>query len=431
MTHDEKVKKLVGEFSSISGPVSLDKKTSNLFRRGDNAKNRLDVSLFNKVLSIENGLACVEGMITMEELATATLEKGLIPEVLVDLKTITAGGAVSGIAIESSSFKYGLFHETVEEMEVLTPKGEVVICSKKENSDLFYTLPNSYGTLGYILSLKIRLKKAKKYVKVTHLKYSDFKKCFEDLEMFFRNGEQDFLDGVVFGRDSQVITLGEFVDEAPNVSNYTYMNIYYKSLLKKDGDHLKTFDYLFRWDTDWWWGSQITPIKYTLLRFIFGKWALNSKTYSKLMRLGHKYPLISKLLVKDAEKEPVIQDIGIPRNNWEAFLDFLLTEIKILPIWLCPFKGNSDYPLFALEDRIYLDFGFWGFAQTKSVNMKWNRLVEAKTKDMKGIKSLYSEVTYSEDEFWETIDRDKYEIVKQKYDPEGRLKNLYEKLTNK
>ena len=43
------------------------------------------------------------------------------------LKTITLGGAVTGLGIESSSFRNGLPHESVREIEVLTGEGQVVV----------------------------------------------------------------------------------------------------------------------------------------------------------------------------------------------------------------------------------------------------------------------------------------------------------------
>ena len=78
--------------------------------------------------------ADVEGMITYEALVDETLRYGLLPAVVPQFKTITVGGAVSGLGIESSSFKYGLVHETVEEMEILTGTGAIVTCSRSRES---------------------------------------------------------------------------------------------------------------------------------------------------------------------------------------------------------------------------------------------------------------------------------------------------------
>lgn len=114
---------------------------------------------FDRVLHVDPDrmFADVEGMTTYEAFAGETLRYGLLPAVVPQLKTITIGGAVSGVGIESSSFRYGLVHETVEEMDVLLGDGSVLVCSSTLNPDLFYGFANSYGTLGYILRLKVRL----------------------------------------------------------------------------------------------------------------------------------------------------------------------------------------------------------------------------------------------------------------------------------
>ena len=124
-------------------PVRLGKKTSNLFRPRTGAAHRLDVSAFSGVLAVEDGYAEVLGMTTYEDLVDATLPTGQMPLVVPQLKTITLGGAVTGVGIESSSFRNGLPHESVVEMDVLTGDGQVVTCSRTQHPDLFFGFPTS------------------------------------------------------------------------------------------------------------------------------------------------------------------------------------------------------------------------------------------------------------------------------------------------
>jgi hypothetical protein len=58
---------------------------------------------------------------------------------------------------QTSSHKYGLFNDTVLEAEVILSSGEVVICSKTQNRELFDALPWSYGTLGFLASVTIKV----------------------------------------------------------------------------------------------------------------------------------------------------------------------------------------------------------------------------------------------------------------------------------
>ena len=94
-------------------------------------------------------------MCTYEHLVDATLPHGLIPYVVPQLRTITLGGAVTGLGIESTSFRNGLPHESVVEMDIFTGAGEVV--TTRPGDDLFDTFPNSYGSLGYATRLRIQL----------------------------------------------------------------------------------------------------------------------------------------------------------------------------------------------------------------------------------------------------------------------------------
>jgi len=100
------------------GPVRLAKRTSNLFRARRASAERLDVRGLDHVLAIDPvaRTADVQGITTYEHLVDATLAHGLMPLVVPQLKTITVGGAVSGLGIESSSFRSGLPHESVIEM---------------------------------------------------------------------------------------------------------------------------------------------------------------------------------------------------------------------------------------------------------------------------------------------------------------------------
>ncbi len=158
-------------------PVRLAKRTSNLFRPRSAAFGpRLDVGAFDGVLSVDPGArtADVQGMTTYEHLVDATLRHSMMPLVVPQLRTITLGGAVTGLGIESSSFRNGLPHESVLELEVMTGDGRVVVARPDgAHRDLFHGFPNSYGTLGYALRLRIELEPVRPYVRLRHLPFAD------------------------------------------------------------------------------------------------------------------------------------------------------------------------------------------------------------------------------------------------------------------
>src|SRR5690606_31049561 len=70
--------------------------------------------------------ADVQGMCTYEDLVAATLPHGLMPFVVPPLRTIPLGGAVTGLGIESTSFRNRLPHQSVLELDLPTRPGHLV-----------------------------------------------------------------------------------------------------------------------------------------------------------------------------------------------------------------------------------------------------------------------------------------------------------------
>ena len=418
------------------GEIRLGKTTSNLFRDRQTQDRALDVSDFQHVLSVapQTRVIETEGMVTYEALSDAALTHGLMPAVVPQLKSITIGGAIGGIGIESSSFRYGLPHETVLEMDVLLGNGDIICCTPdNEYRDLFFGLANSYGSLGYILRLKIEGIPVKPYVRLTHLHFRDPEEFFARLEAATRES-YDFVDGAVFSPGEHYLVLGEFCDEAPYTSDYTYLNIFYRSIRQRSEDYLTIRDYLWRWDTDWFWCSKNLYVQNPLMRRLLGRGRLNSITYQKVMRWNTRVGLTRRLnTLMGIHREAVIQDVDIPLENAPAFLDFFEREIGIRPVWLCPARhdrNRGEYPLFPMrDDTLYINFGFWDGVRSRQNYPRghFNRMIEDEVAELGGIKSLYSESFYTQEAFDRQYGGSQYRALKARYDPDRRLKDLYQK----
>ena len=198
----------------------------------------LAVDGLDRVLSVDPvaRTADVAGMTTYEDLVAATLPHGLMPLVVPQLKTITLGGAVVGLGIESTSFRDGLPHESVIEADVLTGTGEIL--STVDHPDLLAGLPNSYGTLGYALRLRIELAPVRPFVRLRHIRFDTAEETATALAEITATrrwaGERvDFCDGTVFSPQEHYLSLGEMVDTAPYLSDYTGQGIYYRSIQER------------------------------------------------------------------------------------------------------------------------------------------------------------------------------------------------------
>lgn len=443
--HQRAVEALRRSYEAIPAgtPVRLAKKTSNLFRwRDPSAAPGLDVSGFDRVLSVDadERTAQVQGMTTYEDLVDATLPHGLMPTVVPQLKTITLGGAVTGLGIESTSFRDGLPHEGVLELEVLTGDGRIVTATRdNEHADLFYGFPNSYGTLGYSLRLKIELRPVRPYVRLRHLRFGDAaelaKAMGEITESGVYEGETvDFVDGTVFGPDEQYITLGFFADDAPYTSDYTGQGIYYRSIQERSVDFLTVRDYIWRWDTDWFWCSKPFGVQYKPVRRLWPGRYRRSDVYRKLVALDRKYGLSAKVYERRGlpAREDVIQDIEVPVERGHEFLEHFSKNVGMSPVWMCPLRlrGERSWPLYPLAPgEVYVNFGFWGTVALPPGQRDgyFNRIVEEEVSALGGHKSLYSTAFYDEEEFRARYNGSAYDKLKAAYDGSGRLLGLYDK----
>ena len=444
--HEAAVARLREAYAALppGAPVRLAKRTSNLFRFRD-AEARaaeLDVSAFGHVLSVDpvTRTARVGGMTTYEDLCDATLPHRLMPLVVPQLKTITLGGAVTGLGIESTSLRNGMPHESVTELEILTGDGRVVVATEdNEHAGLFRGFPNSYGTLGYSLSLTIELEPVRPYVHLRHFPFDRAEACMEAVSQIaaegsYRGHKADFLDGTAFAPGELYLTVGAYSDVAPWRSDYTGQQIYYQSVRRDKEDFLTIRDYLWRWDTDWFWCSRPFGVQKPLVRRLWPRRYRRSDVYRKLVALDRRYGLTGSLTRKRRlpAREAVIQDVEIPVGRGAEFLRHFAAQVGMSPVWMCPLRlrGERAWPLYPLRPgEVYVNFGFWGtvpLPEGKSDGYH-NRLVEDEVARLDGHKSLYSTSFYTEEEFYELYNGEAYRALKRAYDGEGRLLGLYEK----
>ncbi|MCP4469421.1 MAG: FAD-binding oxidoreductase [Gammaproteobacteria bacterium] len=350
----DKKEKLISEYASGKVAFRLHKTTmTNLFRYGGNdARDRsgLRVDEFNQVIGIDPETATidVEGMTTIETVLQATLRHNLLPKISPELKHITIGGAIVGIGIESSCFLHGFLHDSLIQAEVLLPGGETVICTAdNEYADLFHALPNSFGTLGYVLRATLSLMHATQYVRLTNSNHENVSHYLESFEAHMDQPEGVFLEGLFYNRKELYLTSGKFIENARNPVNiYRGDPFYLKSRTATQLD-MNTDDYIFRFDPDWFWNVPDHGV-YNIFRQLSPRRFRNSSFYTHYTRL--KRGLCDLLGIRNPTEEELIQDWVIPWHRAEEFIDFILDNIDIqgqpwvaLPI--VPKTRATLYPL--------------------------------------------------------------------------------------
>ncbi len=443
--HAAGVERLLASYRSIpaTAAVRLAKPTSNLFR--DRAKRNapgLDVSGLTNVIAVDpdSRTADVAGMCTFEDLVAATVPYGLSPLVVPQLKTITLGGAVAGLGIESASFRNGLPHESVLEMDILTGTGELLTVSPQEHPDLYRAYPNSYGTLGYSTRLRIELEPIKPFVALRHVRFHSLTDMVSAMDRIidtggFDDAPVDYLDGVVFDADESYLCVGVRTTTPGPVSDYTGQRIYYRSIQHDTGtkeDRLTMHDYFWRWDTDWFWCSGAFGAQNPRLRRWWPRRYRRSSVYWKLIALDRRLGIADRIEKRNGRppRERVVQDIEVPLERTTEFLEWFLDAVPIAPIWLCPLRlrDQDSWPLYPIRPgRTYVNIGFWSSVPVGATEGATNRSIEAKVGSLAGHKSLYSDSYYSREEFDELYGGETYKTVKKTYDPDSRLLDLYAK----
>ena len=470
--HQQGVERLQRSFEAVpkGQRVRPAKKTSNLFRSRAGSEAGLDVSGLTGVIDIDPvaRTADVQGMCTYEDLVDATLAYGLLPTVVPQLRTITLGGAVTGMGVESSCFRLGLPHEAVTEMDVLTGTGEILTSSPTQNPDLYRAFPNSYGSLGYAVRLRITLEKVPPFVALRYVRFDDAADLAHAIDQITAEqsweGERvDYVDGVAFALDEMYLVLGRGCDDEAPVSDYTRDKIFYRALQHPRGttrDWLTIHDYIWRWDTDWFWCSRAFGTQNPKIRRFWPRDLRRSSVYWKFVALDRRFSIDNKMQAHRGlpDRERVVQDIEVTSDRLKEFLTWFFTTCEVQPVWLCPIRlregaeqlttvgdlltgtaarswgaDRAPWPLYPLEPgAIWVNVGFWSTVPVDLLGPNapegaFNRAIEDKVEELGGHKSLYSEAFYDRATFESHYGGKIPEMMKEVYDPAGRFPTLYDK----
>jgi decaprenylphospho-beta-D-ribofuranose 2-oxidase len=127
-----------------------------------NAENiLLDLTRMRRILNWDPqaGIIVVEPGVTIQQLWQFTIEDGWWPSVVSGTMFPTLGGAAAMNIHGKNNFKVGPIGDSILEFDLMTPSGEALICSREQNSDLFYAAIGGFGMLGVIIRLTLQLKK--------------------------------------------------------------------------------------------------------------------------------------------------------------------------------------------------------------------------------------------------------------------------------
>jgi len=427
LTHKQKINRIIKKLKEYKStkPVSLKKKaiSHEVPKLSDkrHSDEKIDISDLNEILYIdaEERICIAEPGVTFVDLVNATLKYNLVPIIVPELKTITIGGAIAGCSIESMSYKHGGFHDTCLEYEIISAKGDVFVCTpENDNNLLFQMVHGTFGTLGIISKLKFKLIPAKPYVKIIYERYDNLENYKSAIWEHFKKKDVDFMDGIIHSPTEYILSVANFIDEAPYTNRYDWTKIYYKSTKERKEDYLKTPDYFFRYDKG---VTNVNP-KSFFGRLIFGKFVNSTKTLKLVKKFRWLIP---------PKRIPITVDVFIPFSKVNNFMEWYKKEVNHFPLWCVPYKIVRHYEWISsnflkTKDELFLDLAIYGMKQKNDKN--YYKIIEDELMKIGGIKTLISNNYYSESDFWKTWNKENYYKVKHKTDPNNIFRDLYTKM---
>jgi len=359
----------------------------------------------------------VEPAVTIGFLNRVLVNSGYTLPIVPELDTLTIGGLVMGGGIESTSHKYGLFHQLCVEFEMVTADGECVTASQETNQDLFKAVPMSYGTLGFLTSTKLRILKYKPFIKIDYLPTHRLEETIEVLERETKKAQgNDSVEGIAFSKDKAVIMTGTFVDEDQiETDKINNMGLWYKpwfyqyvELFLMKGpmtEYVPTLAFHQRHNKPTFWLSHIwLPWASNPLARLLTGWILPMN--QQLLQLVKE-----TFLGGDFEDNFVLQDFILQLKHIKKAIEFNHEVTGIYPLWMVPATLDPKE-----DDNIFVDLGVYGFSKIPNFagRDKTLRMFEKFTLDHNGYQALYAETLMSHEEFCQMFAkyREQYQLVR-------------------
>ena len=426
-TYQQKIKNIQ---SQINQNKQLSKQDGHVFGLPKQKTPKLDLSSLTDIIDIDyiNNTAIVEGNISVSKILNQLMKQNYILTIPIDLYHLTISGLISGVGGGCTSFKHGFFHESVIEFDMILADGTLKTCSKTKNKELFYAIPNSLGTLGYLTKVKLAIQKAKPYVKLVYKRYNSSKQYFKDLISLTKKGnstevDYDYLEGTILSPTHLVILIGYNVDNISNPSKiYSKTDIFWKLIQDKNVDttYFTLYDYMWRWDRDLYYTTMETPsiLCNKTLRTMIPKNLMKSTIYRKIAKM-----------IKTEHNALDCNDIFIPFENVELFFDWFVTHYQLYPIYICPSISHENYTLWSSCGVIDFGIGYGVNIKHKQRPKNLLTILENKMLELEGRKLLYTKIKVDENTMWKFFKTNpsKYYQLKKKYDPTNKFLTIYQK----
>jgi FAD/FMN-containing dehydrogenase len=136
----------------------------------------------NKFISFDrlNGILECESGVLLSDVLEISVPQGYFLYVTPGTKLISIGGAIASDVHGKNHHSEGCFSEYVIDFKLMTENGDIIICSKEENSNKFYATIGGMGLTGIILSARFKLKNIETaYIRQESIKAENLDEIFK------------------------------------------------------------------------------------------------------------------------------------------------------------------------------------------------------------------------------------------------------------
>ncbi|KAA0203606.1 hypothetical protein HAZT_HAZT010974, partial [Hyalella azteca] len=180
---------------------------------------QISLPLYNILnLDEKNLVLRVEPLVTVGQVTSYLVPRGYTLAVCLEVAEATLGGLAMGVGMTTYSHKVGLYQESVVSYDVVLGDGSLVTATAtNDHSDLYYTLPWSHGTLGFLVALELKIIRIKPHLKLEYIPVRG-QKQYCDLMRRVSGAldasapTPDYVEATVFSKHSAVVMVGTFSD---------------------------------------------------------------------------------------------------------------------------------------------------------------------------------------------------------------------------
>lgn len=357
---------------------------------------------------------------------------------------LTIGGLVVGSGLESSSHRFGLFQNICESYELVLSDGSLVKCARDNDPDLFYSIPWSFGTLGFLTLVELRIIPCTRYVKLNYYGYKDLNSLLTRLEKESQNVENDYVEAILFRHNEGVVITGQMAtpnddDDKKRINKIDrwYKPWFYSHVEKIIQENNSYYEYIpFKHyhnrhsKSIFWEMESFTPFANNkIFRYTFG-WILPAIIL--LLRIAQEHYL--RTIKRIYSDKHICKDFIIPLSYADTFIQAINYSLQVEPLWICPVKISNNAGMIQSKnnDEMFVNIGVYGKPKVKDYSF-WTHMRERMDLDklsvkLKGYQLLHSDLFLDRVEFGKMFDHTLYNHMRWKLDCETAFPDVYDKI---